>query len=341
MNGQDPTGIRADDANQNGMADPNNPEEDAIHALRALLLEDDRTEALALARRVDALTVQFEDDEALIRRVNPILGEAIRRKIRDSREEMIETLYPIIGQLVLRAVSEAIRDLARTIDARMRQTISPQSVARRVRAQVSGVSGADVMLRDALPFAISEIFVIHRQTGILLYHTSVQLNDQPDDPQANLDQIDDSDVVSGMLTAIQDFVRDAFGDPSDVETDRDLDEIQYGEASILLETARHAYIAVVADGVEPAGFRTRLRQCIVEFSLANEDRLAQFNGNIAGLNQVESSLSPLLASMPGREDLSEQEQRKERSSTLSQAIPYLLGLLAVTYLIWWIVTSIR
>lgn len=56
--------------------------------------------------------------------VVPVLGDAIRRKIRDARTEMVEALYPIIGQMVVRAVSEAMRDLARSIDARRRDDVS-------------------------------------------------------------------------------------------------------------------------------------------------------------------------------------------------------------------------
>lgn len=312
-----------------------NPEDDAIHALRALLLADDRAAALDLARQVDDLREQIQDDESLIRRVNPILGEAIRRKIRDSREEMIEALYPIIGQLVLRAVSEAMRDLARTIDARMRQTISPQSLARRAQAQIRGVSGADVMLRDALPFAINEIFLIHRPTGILLYHTSARgdTGENTGEQSSAAERVNDSDVISGMLTAIQDFVRDAFVDTTQSTVDSDLDEIQYGDASIFLETARYAYIAVVASGVEPAGFRGEMRQSIVKFNLANEHALAKFDGNTAKLTALNQSLEPLLVFMPAH-SLGTAEPGEPINGAASRWLPAVLGLLGIILVVW-------
>ncbi len=261
-------------------------EQDAMDVLRGLLLGDDRAQVAALSTQVDDLSAQIHNDEALIERVNPILGPAIKRSIQDSRDEMIEALYPIIGQLVVRAVTEAMRDLARTIDARMRRTISPSSVARRIQAQVSGVSGADVMLRDVLPFEISEIFLIHRESGLLLHHISAATT-------AGENTQGDSDIISGMLTAISEFVRDAFGTEASEREGADLDEIQYGDASILLETGRHAYIAVVIDGVEPAGFRAQLRHCVQAFNLANKDLLQAYNGNSAALRQIDHSLAPL------------------------------------------------
>ena len=56
------------------------------------------------------------DHEALVAAVSPILGDAIRKQVREDREAMIESLYPIIGQFIGRAVAESIRDLARVID---------------------------------------------------------------------------------------------------------------------------------------------------------------------------------------------------------------------------------
>ncbi len=316
-------------------------EQDAMDVLRGLLLGDDRAHVANLATQIDDLSAKVDDDEVLIQRINPILGEAIRRTIRDSREEMIDALYPIIGQLVLRAVTEAMRDLARTIDARMRRTISPSSVARRIQAQVSGVSGADVMLRDVLPFEISEIFLIHRESGLLLHHVS---SETTDDEHAQ----DDSDIISGMLTAISEFVRDAFGTEELEREGADLDEIQYGDASVLLEKGRHAYIAVVTDGVEPAGFRAQLRQCVQAFDLANKDLLQAYDGNSATLRQIDRSLAPLhayvrtspaaITAAPAQPSAAVEEAKTSSSPGRFGLITGLILLALAIWLIVWLIT---
>ncbi len=316
-------------------------EEDAMDALRGLLLGDDRTRVAELATQIDDLSAQFDDHDALVQRINPILGEAIRRSIHDSRDEMIDALYPIIGQLVLRAVTEAMRDLARTIDARMRRTISPSRVARRIQAQVSGVSGADVMLRDVLPFGISEIFLIHRESGLLLHHVSAPA---PDEDPAQ----DDSDIISGMLTAISEFVRDAFGTEESEREGADLDEIQYGDASVLLETGRHAYIAVVIDGVEPAGFRAQLRQCVQTFDLANKDLLQAYDGNSASLRQIGPSLAPIqlyvqpspaeITTAPAQPSAASQDAKSPATPARFGLIAGLILLALAIWLIVWLVT---
>ena len=127
-----------------------------LEALRAILVGEDRARITDLEDHVAALQRRTDDKEAWIAAVTPVLGDIIRRKIRDSREEMIEAFYPIIGQLIARSVAEAIRDLARSIDQRMRVSFSPQAVWRRLRARAGGVSEGEMLLREALPFSVRE-----------------------------------------------------------------------------------------------------------------------------------------------------------------------------------------
>lgn len=145
------------------------PETDSsdFETLQEILFSRDRARIADLETRVD-------DPDALAAMVSPILGDAIRRKIREDRDEMIEALYPIIGGLVVRSVSEAIRDLARSVDAQMRTSFTPAALWRRVQGNLRGVSAGELALRQALPFGVDEVFLIHRETGLLLCHVSRQ-----------------------------------------------------------------------------------------------------------------------------------------------------------------------
>jgi hypothetical protein len=203
---------------------------------------------------------------------------------------MVEALYPIIAQTVVRAVSEAIRDLARTIDARMRTTLNAKAIWRQLVARLRGVSGPEMALRESLPFSVDEVFLIHRESGLLLSYVSRTADASPD-----------SDLISGMLTAIRDFARDAFGRG----TVGDLDEIQYGEQRILIQSAQHAYLAVVVDGTEPPGFRAQMRERVLEISQAHRPILRDYDGNRERLSAVEHALRALLATT----------ERAERRST--------------------------
>jgi hypothetical protein len=257
----------------------------SLESLRDILFGRYRQQLDALRAEVDDLERQVTDRESLVGTIAPLLGDLIRRKVRDAREEMIDALYPIIGQVVVRAVGEAIRDLVRTIDARMRRSVSPRALWRRLRARARGVSDGEMALREALPFAVSDVLLIHRETGLLLWHVSDDREGMPD-----------SDLVSGMLTAIRDFARDALGQGEEGQ----LDEIQYGEQRILIETAQYAYLAVVVDGIEPPGFQAAMRERVIEISHAHERVLRDYEGDPSSLAAVEMPLRSLLTAAEPR-----------------------------------------
>ncbi len=267
--GAEPEGDRIDDA--------------LLDDLREIVAGPDRERLKLLEARIAQVEHRTGDHEALVAAVSPILGDAIRRQVREDRDEMVESLYPIIGQLITRAVAEAIRDLARTIDQRMRTSFSPAYFVRRLRARARGVSGAELALRDALPFKVAELFLIHRESGLLLLHL-------PQEQLSTSGAEDNSDLVSSMLTAIRDFAQDAFGQ----DQQGGLDEIQYGDRRILIEALQHAYLAVVVDGVEPAGFRTKLREQGIEIENAYREVLRDYNGDASQLDAAQANLAGLM-----------------------------------------------
>ncbi len=144
-----------------------------LEELRRILLGEEQGRLAELGLTVADLQQLLADKEALAAIIAPSLEAALRDEIQQRREEMIEVLYPIIGQTVVRAVREAIQELAVAVDARIRTSVAPRSIARRIRARVTGVSDAELALRDALPFQVVEVFAIHRASGLLLRHVTL------------------------------------------------------------------------------------------------------------------------------------------------------------------------
>ena len=254
---------------------PENAAAEHFDELRTLLLGEEQGAISSLRVEVDDLRATLGDQDALSAIIAPSLEGALRNAIDQNKEEMVEALYPIIGSTVVRAVTEAVQDLARTVDSRVRTSFSPAVLLRRMRAQASGVSSSDLALRDALPFDVAEMFLIHRATGLLLRHVSSGGQASPD-----------RDLVSGMLTAIRDFASDAFGRGEHGQ----LDTIEYGGRRILIEAAQHVYLAVVVDGVEPAGFRAAMRDAVIDV----ENRYRLFLRDYSGDASPFVSVDPLL-----------------------------------------------
>jgi hypothetical protein len=299
-------------------------EDHAFDELRRILLGQEQERLADLSGELGDVQRLLADKDALAAIIAPALDSALRDKIQQNRDEMIEVLHPIIGQTVLRAVTEAIQDLARSVDARVRMTMTPQAVLRRLKAQASGVSSADLALRDALPFDVTEVFLIHRATGLLLRHVA-------GDEQATADR----DLVSGMLTAIRDFAADAFGRGQHGE----LGSIEYADRRILIEAAEHVYLATVVVGVEPAGFRAAMRDLVFRVDNRYRYLLRTYQGDASAFAALDASLSSLRGAAPAPQG--SRLTRSQRGALLGAAS--LIGACALAACLggWWVVQAVN
>jgi hypothetical protein len=206
---------------------------------------------------------QIEDNrEEMAKTFSPIMGEAIRTQIRNSRQDMVDALYPIIGASVQKSVTETLREIQRNVDSRLRQTTG--GLFRSIRARMRGVSSSELTLRDAIPFSVRQLFLIQPGTGLLM--TSYPADD------TDLS----SGLIGGMLTAIREFARESFGRG---QTDTELDEIQYGNERIIIQSGQYAFLAAVIDGIEPEGFRSLLRGFVSDLHIDHEIMLRRYDGD--------------------------------------------------------------
>lgn len=234
----------------------------------------------------DLIGRQIRDSrDEMAEALGPVMGEAIRVQIRNSRKDMVEALYPIIGETVQKAVSEFAHEFQRNVDARIRATFGPAGFLRTTQARLRGVSPSELILRDSWPFSIREIFLIQHGSGLLLAHS-----------HPGSAEVTDSDLISSMLTAIRDFVHDSFGQG---EKDEELDEVQYGDHRIIIQSGRTVYLAVVITGVEPEGFRAQLREFVSELHVRYENAFRNYNGDPATLPNLQPKLGRLVAETVG------------------------------------------
>lgn len=235
-----------------------------VDEIRNILLSPDaliERISLVISEILEQKIAQSRDE--LAKAFAPIISEGIRYQVYEAKADIVDALYPVIGQAINKAVTEAVRNLAHNIDVRLRQSTNFGNVARRMQAGFRGIPAAEYELREALPFSVQEVFLIHKESGLLIQHFS-----RDEEAQA------DRDLVSGMLTAIRDFAREAFGRGQSGE----LGAIEYESSNILLEAGGVAYLAVVLDGVEPPGFRPQMRQALVALHEKNYEGLKNFDG---------------------------------------------------------------
>lgn len=237
--------------------------EASLSVLQEILLGTERTQMERLAGDVENLRRQVGDKDALAKAVAPILGDAIKRQIQDSREEIIDALYPVIGQIVMRAVTEAIRDLARSIDEKLREATDFQRIGLRLRSLFTGVPAHQLALRESLPFAVQEIYLLHRDSGLLIWHATASGKGAPD-----------SDLIGSMLTAIREFAEQALGGGGE-----NLHQMGFGQRELVMEFARYCYVAALVDGIVPSDFRRQLQERLYTLEKDNTAQLRTYDGD--------------------------------------------------------------
>jgi outer membrane protein OmpA-like peptidoglycan-associated protein len=137
----------------------------------------------------------------------------------------------------------------------------------------TGKSFGEIVLLRSLLYRVEQVFLIHKETGLLLRHEVAQSA-----------VIRDADLVSGMLTAIQDFVRDSFS----TTASEDLENMQVGEFQVWVQHGPSALLACVVRGVPPG-----------EFKLMIQERLEQIHEHMAaGLEHFRGDTSPFEATRP-------------------------------------------
>ncbi len=248
--------------------------------LRSILLAPERQRIVQLEAKIATMQEQLNDNEALIALFAPLISHAIAYQIQESRDEMAEALYPVIGKSITRAVQEAIRDLARSIDHKMHQSLnSPRQIIQNLSWRLRGIDPDSGRLRDMLPFQVQEILLIHKDTGLLIHHLST------------INTLTDADIISGMLTAIRSYVQDSFGSTQEGGS---LDAISYGNLRILIEEGSSAYLAVVLQGTEPSGFLSRMREHLSLLHGALGATLRNYTGDSIDEQRIAPFLEPLM-----------------------------------------------
>ncbi len=111
------------------------------------------------------------------------------------------------------------------------------------------------------PYTIEDVFLIHKD-GTLLTHQTRRLKPM------------DNDILSAMLTAIKDFIRDVFKGDSKGE----LNELKYGKLNILIEHGQFAFLAVVVSGTSPKDMRPKMKRLLSEIHTKFFNELKVFSG---------------------------------------------------------------
>jgi outer membrane protein OmpA-like peptidoglycan-associated protein len=170
--------------------------------------------------------------------------------------------------------------MIQSLNQLLNQSFSFRGLRWRLEAIRTKRSFAEVVLLHTLVYRVEQIFLIHRESGILLQHVGGEYSDDKD-----------PDLVSGMLTAIQEFVKDSF----DSKTGEMLDTLRMdGDHSVWIEHGPHAVLAVVIRGIPPLELRSRFIQLLDHIHRLYGSKLEDFHGQISAFAMIRPDLEDAL-----------------------------------------------
>ena len=160
-------------------------------------------------------------------------------------------------------------------------SLSWRAVQWRWTALRTGKSFAEVALLDTLIYRVEQVFLIHRESGLLLLHTSLAHG-----------VVQDADQVSAMLTAIRDFVHDSFGSRPGLT----LDGLRIGDLTVYIAQGPHAILAGVVRGTPPRELRVSVEEALEAIHFQHAADLESFNGDAAPFEAARPILEACLSS---------------------------------------------
>lgn len=211
-----------------------------------------------------AIRKMIEQGEVSVDNLLPFVEEAMHKSIQKDPQRLADILFPVMGPAIRKAVSEDLKRMIAAINTTLESGFSPKTLKWRLQALTSKRSFTEILMANSYVYHVSHIFLIHRDTGILLH-----------EEQAKESRALEADLISSMLTAIRDFVSDSFKS-SGAGT---LDEVQVGDLNILVEQGPYAVVAAIIEGRPPADYRLTLSETIEAVHFNQGTDLEKFDGN--------------------------------------------------------------
>ncbi len=194
-----------------------------------------------------------------------LVEQVLEHSVKTNPRSLANVLFPIMMPAIRKAVSEDIKKMVDTLNTSLEYGFSPKRIGWRMQALFSGRKYAEIVLSHAYVFKVNQVFLIHKNTGLLLH----QVQDE------DLKQTSDADMVSSMLSVIKDFVQDSFQHGSDEV----LDTIKVGNFNIWIEQGPHAIIAAIVEGNAPSELREVMQEALEAIHVNLGFELNNFQGD--------------------------------------------------------------
>ncbi|TIT16698.1 MAG: OmpA family protein [Mesorhizobium sp.] len=205
----------------------------------------------------------------------PAVERAVQRSIQKSPRTLTDILYPVFLPAIRKSIGEKIDQTFQSLNETLRHIFTWHGLKWRLEAWRTGASFSEVVLKHSLVYRVEHVFLINRNSGLLIAHVTAD-NATSEDPQ----------LISSMLSAIQDFVKDSFNE----KEQSGLDTIRFGELRLWSEVGPFATLVAVIRGNPPEELHEIFRDVLLRIHDECSQALEQFDGDSSQLVGVETLL---------------------------------------------------
>ncbi|MBE9211133.1 OmpA family protein [Plectonema cf. radiosum LEGE 06105] len=212
----------------------------------------------------EAIILRTMKDDQLSEAMIPTVEQAIESSVKKDINILSQAIFPIIGPATRKAIATTLDEMLQSFNRALEYSASPQSLKWRIEARQTGKSFAEVVLLRTLIYRVEQVFLIHKHSGLILQHIV-----------ASKVAAQDPSLVSAMLTAIQDFVRDSF----EVRKHEGLHTLEFGELTIWIEEGPTAVLAGIIRGNAPEELRIVFKNVLEKIHLKLSKEIENFSGD--------------------------------------------------------------
>ncbi|ANT48612.1 OmpA family protein [Mesorhizobium amorphae] len=205
----------------------------------------------------------------------PAVERAVQRSIQKSPRTLTDILYPVFLPAIRKSIGEKIDQTFQSLNETLRHIFTWHGLKWRFESWRTGASFSEVVLKHSLVYRVEHVFLINRNSGLLIAHVTAE-NATSEDPQ----------LISSMLSAIQDFVKDSFNE----KEQSGLDTIRFGELRLWSEVGPFATLVAVIRGNPPEELHEIVRDVLFRIHDEYSQALEQFDGDSSQLIGVETQL---------------------------------------------------
>jgi hypothetical protein len=279
------------------------PEQEKLETLQQRL-DDPKQHAEDVSRVLaESILLRSAQDKQLTKALMPTVEEALQISVQNNPRILTDAIFPIIGPAIRRAIASAIQNLLQSLNETLDSSFSVKGLQWRLESLRTGKPLGEIVLLRTLRYRVEQVFLIHRKTGVLLQSALAE---------AVMSQ--DADMVSSMLTAIQDFVRDSFG----VQAEETLGTMQVGELTVWIEQGPEALLAGVIRGTAPEELRMLFQDALETIHSEHRSDLASFQGDNTPFERSKPLLEMCL------QQVQQRPERKKSSPFFRWLLPSIL-----------------